>query len=69
METKSYTYRESIDEAIGWHLSGQSLSQTLIDDAETKASKYYPGFHNIEVDSTTVAVEGEFFVVTFVWTA
>jgi hypothetical protein len=57
--------RVNIMAALGERLHKQSLEEWLIDNAEDVIEQSRPGFHEEEVESTTVCVDGEDFLVRF----
>jgi len=58
--------RVNILAALAKCLHNQSLEEWLIDNAEDVIEQSRPGFHEEEVDSTTICVDGEDFLVRFI---
>ena len=58
--------RVSIMAALAERLHKQSLEEWLIDNAEDVIEQSRPGFHEEDVDSTAVCVDGEDFLVRFI---
>ena len=58
--------RVNIMAALAERLHKQSLEEWLIDNAEDVIEQSRPGFHEEDVDSTAVCVDGEDFLVRFV---
>jgi hypothetical protein len=57
--------RVNIRDALQETLNKQTLKEWLIDNAEDVIERSRPGFHEEEVDSTTVCVDGDNFLVRF----
>jgi hypothetical protein len=57
--------RVNIRDALQETLNKQTLKEWLIDNAEDVIERSRPGFHEEEVDSTTVCVDGVNFLVRF----
>jgi hypothetical protein len=57
--------RVNIMAALAERLHKQSLEEWLIDNAEDVIEQSRPGFHEEDVDSTTVCVDSEDFLVRF----
>jgi hypothetical protein len=58
--------RVNVMAALAEKLYKQSLEEWLIDHAEDVIEQSRPGFHEKDVDSTTVCVDGSDFLVRFI---